>query len=197
MNQPVRRRVVTERRRRPLLIGLWLSVGGLVLTVVAALLLSGNQAIQVAAADDRASVPDPLQFEAQDGTYVILLLPTTIGIPALPNPIAELTCDVELADGEEAVVDGSRQASSLETSVGETVGTFDAVAGPTTVICDFRGSPDTSGYFVAVAEQRSALNLIGIVGLVAGILAMCIGAGLIFIGVRGRTVIQPIKPGQM
>lgn len=178
------------------MIGIWLAGAGLAVTIVAGLLLAGNQAVQVLAAEDRATVPDPLTFQAQDSAYVVLLLPTTIGIPFMGNPIAELTCDVNLADGATAVLRGARQATLIETSLGETVGSFDAVAGPTTVTCDFSGSPDTSGYFVAVAAQRSALNLVGIAGLAIGVVAMIVGAVLIVIGIRGRALIQPITPGQ-
>lgn len=194
MNQPVRRRVVTERRRRPLMIGIWLAGAGLAVTIIAGLLLAGNQAVQVLAAEDRATVPDPLTFEAQDSSYAVLLLPTTIGIPFMGNPVAALTCDVDLADGTTAVLRGARQATSIETGAGETVGSFDAVPGPTTVTCDFTGSPDTSGYFVAVAAQRSVPDLVAFGGVALGIVAMIVGAILIGKGIRGRAVIRPM-PG--
>jgi len=197
MTEPVTRRVVTERRHRPFRAGVWLAAAGLVVTIVGALLLFGNQTVQVLGAEDRASVPDPLQFEAQDRGYVVLLLPTTVaGGQIAGDPVAQLTCDVALADGTTALLRGSRQTSSAETSAGETVGAFDAVAGPTTVTCDFEGSPDTFGYFVAVAPQRNVVNLVSVAAMVAGILALLGGAALIVIGVRGRAVIQPITPGQ-
>jgi len=196
MTQPVRRRVVTQRRRRPFIAGIRLAVAGVALTIVGSLLLFGNQAVQVLAAEDRASVSTPLRFEAEEGSYVVLLLPTTVSGGLMGNPVAQLTCDVALADGTTALLRGSRQSSSIETSAGETVGSFDAVAGSTTVTCDFKGSPDTFGYFVAVAPQRNALNVVGVVALVGGILAMLAGVILIVIGVRGRAVIQPATPGQ-
>lgn len=191
MTQPIRRRVVTQRRRRPFIAGIWLATAGVAVTIVGSLLLVGNQAMQVLAAEDRASVPSPLRFEAEEGSYVVLLLPTTVsGGTIAGDPVAQLTCDVALADGTTALLRGSRQSSSVETSAGETVGSFDAVAGPTTVTCDFTGSPDVFGYFVAVAPQRNVLNVVGVVALVSGILALVAGAAFIVIGVRGRAVIQ-------
>lgn len=137
MTKPIRRRVVTQRRRRPFIAGIWLAVAGVALTIVGSLLLFGNQAVQVLAAEDRASVSTPLRFEAEEGSYVVLLLPTTVSGGLIGNPVAQLTCDVALADGTTALLRGSRQSSSIETSAGETVGSFDAVAGSTTVTCDF------------------------------------------------------------
>lgn len=197
MTQPVKRRVVTQRRRRPFIAGIWLVAAGVAVTIVGSLLVLGNQAVQVLAAEDRASVSTPLRFEAEEGSYVVLLLPTTVGGGQISgDPVAQLTCDVALADGTTALLRGSRQATSIETSAGETVGSFDAVAGPTTVTCDFEGSPDTYGYLVAVAPQRNVLNVLGLVALVGGILAVLAGAVLIVIGVRGRAVIEPATPGQ-
>jgi len=196
MTQPVGRRVVTERRQRPFRIGVWLAVAGVAATVLGSVLLIGHQAVQVLAAEDRTSIPDPLRFEASDGAYAVLLLPPALGDTIAGDAVAQLTCDVELANGSTTVLRGSRQGQSLETSAGESVGSFEAVAGPTTVRCDFIGSPDTLGYFVAVAPQRKSVEVVGLIAVVGGILAVLAGAGLIYVGLRGRAVIQPITPGQ-
>jgi len=49
---------------------------------------------------------------------------------------------------------------------------------------------------VAVAPQRNALNVVGVVALVGGIPAMLVCVVLTVISVRGRAVIQPATPGQ-
>lgn len=174
------------RRRRSLVLGLWLTLLGVVGLVVGGFVLAGNQAAQVLAAADRAQVPDPLRFEAEDARYTVILLPSPLGVGVPGDAVAGLACDVVRADGSTVRIRGSRQGLSVETGVGATVGSFDAVAGPTTVTCDFVVGSNSSGYFVSVAEQRPGVTAIGLVGMVGGGLVLALGIVLTVLGARSR-----------
>lgn len=186
---PVRARIVTRRRERPFRWGIGLAVGGLLAVIVGGVVLAGGQAIQIAAASDRAEIPQPLVFNAEARTYEIVLLadPARIALPYFPDAVARLRCDVELADGS-ADRFGGGQTVRVETSFGTSIGSFDAAPGPTTVVCGFPGEPDTSNHFVAVAPRRTVLATGGLALLGVGLAAMGLGVVLIVVGVRGRAV---------
>lgn len=183
-----RPRVVTERRQRPLRWGIALVGVGVGAVVVGAALLTGSQALQAVDASARAEIPTPLEFDADGDEYAILLLPETIALGPIPDPVTRLECEVGRADGTSEVIVGRRQGVRLETSIGETVGTFTAPDGPTTVRCDFIGSPQTSGYFVAVAPARRSLAYGALSLACLGVLAMAAGASSMVVGFRGRAV---------
>lgn len=82
------------RRRRSLVLGQWLTLFGVLALVVGGFVLAGNQAAQVLAADDRAQVPDPMRFEAEDARYTVILLPSPLGAGVPGDPVAGLACDV-------------------------------------------------------------------------------------------------------
>lgn len=189
----VTRRVVTERRRRPLMVGAVLIALGLALTVIGGLVMTGSQAAQVLAPADRAEVPDPLRFDATERRYSVVLLPDAVGIPFLADPVAEMTCIVTRSDGTEVELRGSRQGVRTDTSAGTSIGDFKAVAGPTQIDCGFNRNPETSRYYVAVAPQRRTLERGALITMVAGIVTAMIGAGLLYVGYRGRAVVVPTQ----
>lgn len=193
-SSPVTRRVVTQRRRRPLRVGIALVAAGIATTVLGGILLTGSQAAQVLAPADRAEVPDPLRFDAEARRYSVVLLPDAVGIPFLADPVAQMTCTVTLSDDTEIELRGSRQGVRTDTSAGTSIGDFEAVAGPTRIDCGFTGDPETSRYYVAVAPQRRALERGAVIALATGIGAALVGVGLVIIGLRGRAVVVPTDP---
>ena len=184
-----RRRIQTERRTRPLRWGIASCVAGLLVLVGGGLLLTATSAAEVIGADDRAEIPDELRFEAEARRYAIVLIrdPVAFGVPG--DPVAELSCAVTLADGTTDLVKGSRQAISLETDVGESVGAFDAVAGETAVACSFASSANPELYFVAVAPDRPSWTIAAYAMVVAGLVVIGVGIALIIVGVRGHMVV--------
>ena len=96
---------------------------------------------------------------------------------------------VALADGTSVDVSGARQSGSLETDLGTSLGRFEAPDGPTTVACSFGDSVERTGYFVAVAPERSSIRIISYVLMGVGIAVIAAGIVLIIIGVRGRMVV--------
>jgi hypothetical protein len=184
-----RRRIQTERRERPFRWGIVACVVGLIVVVSGGLALNATQAAQVIGAGDRAEIPDELRFDAEARRYAIVLIrdPAAFGVPG--DPVANLRCTVTLADGTTDLVEGNRQAISLETEVGESVGAFDGVEGDTTIACVFANSSNPELYYVAVAPDRASWAIAAYVMIAAGLLMSGIGVALVIIGVRGRMVI--------
>lgn len=183
-----RLRIVTLRRETPFRLGIGLAIGGLALTIGGGVLLAGDQAVQLAAASDRAEVPELLVFDAEARRYEVVLRPAPgIAVPYIPDPVAALRCDVERADGTRQQL-GDGETVRVETSFGTSIGSFEAAPGRTVVACSFPSETSTSNYFVTVAPRREALRVVALALLVAGVVAMAIGTGLIIIGVRGRAV---------
>ena len=184
-----RRRIQTERRARPFRWGIALCVAGLIVLVLGGIVLSATQAVQVIGATDRAEIPDELRFDAEARRYAIVLIrnPAAFGVPG--DPVAALSCAVTLADGSTDLVAGSRQAISLETDVGESVGVFDAIEGETTIACEFTNSATPELYFVAVAPDRASWAIAAYASFVASLILVAVGIGLIIVGVRGRMVV--------
>ncbi len=184
-----RRRIQTERRTRPFRWGIGSCAAGLILLVLGGLVLDATQAAQVIGATDRAEIPDELRFDAEARRYAIVLIrnPAAFGVPG--DPVAALSCAVTLADGTTDLVTGNRQAISLETDVGESVGVFDAIEGETTIACEFTNSANPELYFVAVAPDRASWAIAAFAMFVAGLVLIAVGIGLIIVGVRGRMVV--------
>ncbi len=142
---------------------------------------------------ERAKVGDPIQFAADDATYTLVLLRGDIAnTDDMERAVGNIDCEVTFADGTTATVDGSSQAVAEVTDAGSTIGTFDAVAGAATVLC----SSSTPSRLVldvyAVAQERTTLKYASYGLMAAGLLAGAVAVGLIIIGVRGRTVFDPV-----
>lgn len=182
-----------ERRRRwwSLAIGVVLAVAGLAAVVVGGVRIAVDQDDAIGDALGTGTVPgDAVTFDADDGPHTVFLLtPGVTNSDEVERQVAATECTAQLADGTTALVRGSRQAASVTTDRGSTVGWFTAVDGPTTVACEYvrdgqrprdvavaRGTPDVSG------ESLLAIP--------AGVVAMLLGTALIARGWRGRTVIS-------
>ncbi|MEO6629899.1 MAG: hypothetical protein ABIP03_15175 [Aquihabitans sp.] len=152
--------------------------------------LSATQAVQVLGAADRAEVPSPMSFDAEARSYAVIFLPHPLTEPGF-DPIAALVCDVGLSNGSTKVVRGARQSVEFTDLGGTSVGSFDAVAGPTEVACRFGDRTAPPGYYVAVAPERESVAVAGYVLVGLGLAAVGAGVVAIVVGVRGRTVATP------
>ena len=180
-----RKRITTERRDRPFRAGIALWVAGLMVLLGGGGVAYGQQATQILAGEDRAELPAEITFDADDGAYAIVLP----GFESFDRLVPITTCAVALADGTSVDVSGARQNGSLETDLGTSLGRFEAPDGPTTVACSFGDSVARTGYFVAVAPERSSIRIISYVLMGVGITVIAAGIVLIIIGVRGRMVV--------
>ena len=184
-----RRRIQTERRTRPLRLGIASCVTGLLVVVGGGLLLTAMSAAQVIGADDRAEIPDELRFDAEARRYAIVLIrdPVAFGVPGDPVAGAQLRRHAGRRDhrpGEREPAghlprDGRRRVGRRLRGRRE---------GETTIACSFANSTNPELYFVAVAERASwAIPAYAMVA--AGLVVIGVGVGLIIIGVHGRMVV--------
>lgn len=160
-----------------------LTVIGLVLTIGGGVTLAVSQNAEAVLAADRAEIPTPLQFDAKDAHYRIMLLRDPL-IEDFGGVDAQLLCDIELADGTTQKIDTSRAAIRSESDLGIELGSFDAVAGATTVTCDWRSGIDRGLWFYSVAPSSAGVGIVGIIVLVVGILLLVLGGMFL---IRSRT----------
>lgn len=187
-------RVRTERRRRPLIVGVVTAVAAVAMLVAGGLVMNVNPALTVTAGS-RAALGTPITFTAEDATYRLVLIRADISdINVMDRAVAETDCVATFADGSSTRVDGARQTVSETTSVGSSIGSFDAVKGPTTVVCRTR-TGFVSAY--AVAKERASLTVLSYSLIGAGLLAGAVAVGLIVIGVRGRATFEPAAPSDV
>lgn len=168
-----------------------LMLAGIALTGVGALTLALSQTAQVALAADRAEIPDPLEFDAKDSRYRILLLadPLAIQIPFRNNAEAYFFCDVVRSDGTVETIDTAVQFIRAETDLGIQLGEFEAVAGPTSVTCHWKDDRESQFYYYSVAPTSSIVGIVGGVGLAIGIVAL-LSAISLTIRARASTITQ-------
>ena len=184
-----RKRITTERRERPFRVGIALCVIGLLVLLTGGAVAYGQQATQILAAEDRAEIPAAITFDADDGTYAIVLLRELPGFESIERLVPITTCTVTRSDATVVEVSGARQSGSLETDLGASLGRFDAVEGPTTVACAFGDSVVRTGYLVAVAPETSSIRVASYVLMGLGLTTIGAGIVLIIVGRRGRMVI--------
>lgn len=191
---PRTKRVVrTERRERPFKIGLWLTGVGAMTFMVGALLFVILGGAEVLAAVDRAEVGTPITFDAEDRTYVVVFIRGEFDDAFYrEKAVANMRCDVTTADGVSVTVDGSTQGVASETDFGSSVGTFDAVAGPTTVACAFVRDPGGLLQNYAVAPERKGAKIAAYVLVGLGSVVTMIGVRFVITGLRGRSVVEHV-----
>jgi hypothetical protein len=173
---------VTAPRRSALAVAILV---GLVLTVGGGITLAVSQNAQIALAADRAEIPDPLNFEARDSHYRVVLLadPLRLHKPFVNNPEAQFLCTVDHADDTTTTFDTGTLSSRLETDLGTELGAFDTVAGTTSVTCRWKDDRESSSYYYSVARSSPTVSIIGGAALAAGI---CVLGVAILAGIRAR-----------
>jgi len=191
---PRTKRVVrTQRRDRPFKIGLWVTGAGALLFVAGALLFVVLSGAEVLGAIDRAQVGNPITFDAENRTYVVVYIRGEFDeLNNREKAVANMRCDITRADGTSVTVDGSSQTVASESDFGSSVGTFDAVAGPTTVACDFVRDPGGLLQNYAVAPERQGARIFSYVLLALGALVTLVGVRFIITGLRGESVIEHV-----
>ncbi|MCO5332156.1 MAG: hypothetical protein M9961_18970 [Ilumatobacteraceae bacterium] len=175
---------------RPLKIGIGLAVAGVAMLVSGGVLLNVAQAVAVIEGS-KAEVGNAIEFEAEDVTYTLVLVRADrYNAEAMDRAVTAITCTVQFADGTSATVDGSSQFSADSTDAASSIGTFDAVAGPATVVCSSSRPSELIANIYALAKERTALLYTSYGLMAAGLLAAGIAVWLIIIGARGRTVFE-------
>ena len=186
------RRIVTVRNTRALRTG-WVLVGiGVVALVAGAALSTASQAWQLATADGRARVGNPVTFDAGEGaTYAITLIPDPPAGEFVEDRIQQLGCEVVHPGGDVEEVDAASAEIRTSTSVGIFATDFEGRGGPTTVTCRWTGPSDLASSYT-VAESHRATRYVGTGALVGGLLLALIGVGVVLKGYRGRPEIQDL-----
>lgn len=186
--------VRTERLHGPIRIGKVVASIGFVLLLVGAAATWVVGIGQSALAYDRAALGDTLTFDGKAGDYSLLLLYTPL-TPFVGSPEAQIDCIGERPDSTTFEVDGARALMRTETDAGIEIGRFTTTEGTTTVTCSRSGGTDTA-YLYSVAPVTSWLSVASTAALVAGIVLMLAGTGLLVYGFRGRAVTtrEPAPP---
>lgn len=188
------RRIVTVRRQRPLRVGIAGVALGLLGIVAGALAVSGEQAVQVATAEGRGRVGNPISFDAGAREYAITLTPDPLLGELTEERVGQLDCVVEHPDGTTEELDPSSAAVRTTSSVGVSVAAFDGRSGSTTVTCAWNGAGDRGGSY-SVGRTQRAVQVVGIAALVAGVVLVIVGSWAMVIGYRGRPEVQELSPG--
>lgn len=175
-----------------LVLGTALTGIGLAATIVGAIETASDSSRAIDNAVGAAQVPGgTVTFQSTGGDYTIFLLTPGrfTNSDEVERQVASTECAVEYADGGDSTIRGSRQASSVTTDAGATVGWFTAVPGPTTVTCEYvRGGRSPHDFVVAPGKPEvfgeAQIQLFG------GIVALVAGIFLVIWGWRGgKTVV--------
>ena len=167
-----------KRRWGLVIIGILVAVLGLGALVVGAFAGFVEQTRSALDPEAEGRVPGSLSFDADDTKYVVSVQSERFGASA--STAANVVCTVTLANGSTIDLDGGRQAIAEESGNIATVGSFDGVAGRTTIACT---SPDEIRFFV---DDESDVKRLSIVGMIVGAIVLAIGAALILVGVFVR-----------
>lgn len=149
--------------------------------------LASEQRIQDLTADARGDIPGSVRFTAEARKYNVLL-----GFNTNADIAVDARCEARLADGNVKRMRGDRQAVSIE-GVAATIGAFEAVAGPTEVVCGWADAGDDREVRFSVAKVQTTLRTVALVLLGAGLLVIGIGLLVLFRG-RGRGGSPPSGP---
>lgn len=191
MTEPAVRFVRSEPRWPLIRRGAAVAAVGLALLILGAMLFGGRDALALAAPAARGTIPGEVRFTARDGRYAILLNRLSPTGPPSSAAVAATTCTVGSSDESSLELRGSRQTSSTESSFGLSIGSFDGVAGPTTVACEYTTSLRGRSRFV-VARRGSTVS-VAIAALIGGgLLVGLAGAGLVTWGFRHPTVTRGV-----
>jgi len=156
--------------------GIVVALAALVVTIAAGIAIVVDKAASTLDPEAEARTPGTARLDAERATYEVLLVRSRRDTSTASA--ANTVCTVELANEHTITLDGARQAVSTEAGSTSTIGSFDAVAGTTTVTCD-AGDADLRFVVDKVSSVGRIANWV-LFGGVAGLLA---GAGLIVAGI--------------
>ena len=149
---------------------------GFILLVIGGITLAGGQAVQVATADGRAKVGNPVRFEAEAGEYTITFIAEPTTKDFVEDRIAQMDCAVEQPDGSREELDPGSASVRTSTSVGVFAAKFRGQPGATEVLCEWTGTSDLGGFYT-VARSSKTTQTIGIAALVGGVVLLLAGIG--------------------
>ena len=165
-----------EMRRTWIKVGIVVAALGLIAVIGGGIGLLISRGISSLDPIAEARTPGTATFNAEDKSYDVLLVTGRREPGGSPE---DITCEVTLADGRTVSLDGSAQSSSSEVANTESIGSFDAVPGQTSVYCE--ASATTGNKFVI--DSDGLLDRIATLALIGGVVLLVIGAGLILGGV--------------
>lgn len=190
---PRTRRVVHSEHKQPLLRnGIICAVVGLAAVIGGAVMFSALQAAQVLSPIADADVGESVTFDGNDGSYAIVLKRGELNDDnVVERLVRDTTCTVVASDGSTRTIEGSRQATALQTDFGASIGTFTAPDGPIQVTCVGTGSRLLiDRYAVAPERERAVFVAYGIIAF--GVIAGLLGAALIKRAWNGISVIERV-----
>lgn len=156
--------------------GILVAVAAVVVTIGAGIAIVVDKAASTLDPEAEARTPGTARLDAEKATYEVLLVHSRRDTSAASA--ANVVCTVELANERTITLDGSRQAMSTDAGATSTIGSFDAVAGTTTVTCD-AGEADVR----FVVDKASSVGRIANWVLFGGVAGLLSGAGLILAGI--------------
>lgn len=169
---PARRRI----RWKWVIVGIGVAVLGLAVTIGGAVASVVSRTSSTLDPVAEARTPGTARFEANDDSYLIFMVEGRRDRDA--RSPEDFECDVRLASERHIIIDGSDQDVVSEINNTISIGTFDAVAGPTTVTCEADG-----GDIRFVVDTESTAEKISLWIILGGVAVLLIGTGLILAGI--------------
>jgi len=139
-----------------------------------------------------ARTPEAIKFDAHAGEYDLYAVRKRGRVGKSERSLgssANFECTVTLANGRTIEIDGSVQAVSEESANTQSIGSFTAVAGETTVACD--AGRDGEAYIV---DEASTAKQAGFYATVVGAVLMLISAAAIVAGALWKKPAPAVTP---
>jgi hypothetical protein len=171
VREPVRRRV----RWRWIVSGVALIVVGLIGTIVAAITLTVTRTVSNIDPVAEARTPGAAVFDADDETYDVLFVRSRRDSG---RESADFECEVTLADGRTIQLDGAVQGVSTDVANVQSIGSFEAVDGRTTVFCEADGGDNRF-----VVDDESTVGKVSLIVLIGAVVVLLLGTGLLVGGI--------------
>lgn len=167
-----------RRKRRVWMIwvGAAVAVLGLLSLIGGAVALGISRAASSIDPVAEAITPGTATFEAEDDTYEIFVVNGRRAADF--RDAASFECAVTLADGRTMNIDGDVQDVSTEVGNTQSVGSFDAVPGATSVQCDAAG-----GNVKFIVDDEGTVAKIALIVILAGAGILLVGIGLLLLGI--------------
>jgi hypothetical protein len=160
--------------------GIVVAVFGLMITIGGALVSVASDTLASIDPDGEARTPASIEFVAERATYKVSLVgERETGSASLAT---NTTCQVRLANEQRLTVDGTVQAMATTSGNIASIGSFDAVPGPTTISCDAEGRPNMR----YIVDRQSELDSAALWIVIGGVLLLCVGTCLILGGIFWR-----------
>ena len=166
-----------------------LVIAGIIVAVIGVLTLVGGAVASIVSTT--ASSIDPVAEARSPGTATFTAKATTYDVTMVrergeSDTASGYRCTVTLADGSTLQLDGSRQNVSTESPSMKSIGSFDAVAGPTSVFCE---NSNGSTRFIVDEESTADRLLPYLIG--AGVGLLLIATAMILLGIFRKKTVTP------